>query len=150
MFEIKFVIRDKHLADILRSVQGVAVEPPVVLPIEEGVRFVKTPATAALEHLTPESRAAVNIGKATAVAHTARREGRPNLEKLVKNWLDNQNKLVRFVPELLIPTLVENGFQKGSVAYAVQLLVKAGRLKKKPGRGQYEVVNASTKQKVSK
>lgn len=143
MFEIKFVIRDKHLADILRSVQGVAVEPPVVLPIEEGVRFVKTPATAGGDP-------AVNIGKALTAAHAARREGRPNLETLVKNWLDNQNKLVRFVPELLIPTLLENGFQKGSVAYAVQLLVKAGRLKKKPGRGQYEVINASTKQKVSK
>lgn len=138
MFEIKFVIRDKHLADILRSVQGVAIEPPVVLPIEEGVRFVKTPAVAADGN---------NISTAMLAAHAAKASGRPKLEQIVNNWLDNQNKMVRFVPELLIPTLVENGFRKGSIAYAIQLLIKAGRLKKKPGRGQYEVINAISKQK---
>lgn len=153
MFEIKFVVRDKHLADVLRSVQGVSIEPPVVLPLaDEGVRFVKTtsPPSEAVNqteaHIASRTEAWV-AGRGKRIAQGAKDL---TIEQVAKKWLDNNPKIVRFVPSMLFETLVEHGFGEGSVAWAVQKLISIGRLKKKPGRGNYEVINASTNRKAGK
>jgi predicted HTH transcriptional regulator len=117
MFEIKCIIGDKKLVEVLHLLDGHTLEPPVVLPVKGTV------VTAIVRH---------GNGHASTVAPSA------NSIETLSSFV---GPLKRVTAKELREHLESRGFSKNGYSYALKKLVENGALKKsRSEKNTYEVI----------
>jgi len=117
MFEIKCIVADKKVVEVLHLLDGHTLEPPVALPIRG--------AAVANGHHAPKTK---------AKSWTTAPGGSVNI---LQSFVKGRKKVA--VKEMRMH-LVEQGYSPNGYSYALQSLTKDGFLKKTKEPGVYEVV----------
>lgn len=118
MFEVRCLVADKRLADVLRSLRKLTLEPPVTIAVDEPHANGATPA------VVPSKN-----------SHNGARQ-------TVEEWVEAQVKkgVKQITATQLRNLMIESGFSDRSYSYPLDLLVKRKVLKATRVSGTYEVV----------
>lgn len=130
MFEIRCIVKDKHLHQVLRALKDLTLEPPVVIPVDGDIPGDIVGTTGERPE-RPKKR-----GKARR--KSANNEG--IVEVFEKHFEANPNLEVISRKEM-IKIGVAKGYSPGAQSYAYTVLSKRGRIQPSAENGVYKIVH---------
>lgn len=126
MFEVRCLVADKRLADVLRALRKLTLEPPVTIAVDDAdVSSDLTKVTVNPKHI----RLATGDGFKSA---------RKIVEEYVLHEIKNGARII--TAKQLGQHMFEHNFSSHSYSYPLSLLVKQKVLKTTKELGTYEVV----------
>lgn len=137
MFEVRCVVGDKKLRDVLLLLQGNTLEPPVVIPTGNA----EPAATPVVTKAPVPQRAAATKKKRKPPIH----QGGSHLKgkgatQVVRELIERTNA-IRISAREMKHTTVAQGYSDGAYSHAIKLLVADKTIRAIPGTfGEYEVL----------
>jgi len=132
MFEVRFVTKDKDLGDALRALKAIALEPPVVIPVDDSVPDVVSVGQTNGFH-------APKVKKAKRVPKFKRNKSEKTSDRIINELIANKPEIKIISREEIVKTLVAHGYARGSDAYVYSKLMKAGVFTASPHKGIYQI-----------
>lgn len=119
MFEVRCIVKDNRLSDVLRALRAVTVEPPVVLPVDEPE----------VEEVQPERK--------TKKPRGFKRGRKPSVQAydVLTDWLRTAPDV--FPAHAMRKALEDKGIAGGSYWYPLGRLIQEGKVLKTEETGQY-------------
>lgn len=140
MFEVRCIVGDKKLSDVLRALKGHTIEHPVVIPVSEAGGESNS---GTFDYTVP-----AQAPKKPKKAKTPRRGGYHMKDKGAKQVvldLISRSGAIRISAREMKRATVAAGYSTGAYSHALKLLVADRTLRAIAGsRGDYDVIQSET------
>lgn len=139
MFEVRCIVGDKKLHDVLRALKGQTLEHPVVIPVDDNQQTTEMAETEVTQQLV--------VGKLPQVRTIPQKKKRrkfvpdPNRKPavaIVSDYIEAQ-RLSHINAATMRAIVEQEGHSRNSYSHAIKLLTKRGVLKA-TDFGEYDVV----------
>lgn len=130
MFELRCVVKDKSLGDALRALKPIALEPPVVIPVDND----QPDPVANVGHCYGH-RSAVKAKKGPKFKRT--KNSKPTDQIVAEYIMGNSNPTI--TRQEMVHEIVKYGYVPGSQSYAFNRLRESGLITETSVQGVYDI-----------